>query len=142
MELNAEMNKIFGQEMAKLFAATISEEELQRKAREVWKDLNRREDSWGGRREPEIERFIKEEILKRLYEKIQAILEEPVSDEILEKKAREMVEAARKAGEEAIVKDMAKHMVNNALSVYGRSDEIVCEVLQRLNLQQQRNTGY
>lgn len=58
MELNAEMNKIFGQEMAKLFAATISEEELQRKAREVWKNLNLREDSWGGRREPEIERFI------------------------------------------------------------------------------------
>ena len=53
-----------------------------------------------------------------------------------------MVEAARKAGEEAIVKDMAKHMVNNALSVYGRSDDIVCEVLQRLNLQQQRNPGY
>ena len=142
MEINAEMNKIFGQEMAKLFAAPISEEELQRKAREVWKDLNCREDSWGCRREPEIERFIKEEILKRLYEKIQAILEEPVSDEILEKKAREMVEAARKAGEEAIVKDMAQHMVNSALSVYGRSDDIVCEVLQRLNLQQQRNTGY
>lgn len=142
MELNAEMNKIFGQEMAKLFAVTISEEELQRKALEVWKDLNRREDSWGYKRDPEIERFIKEEILKRLYEKIQAILEEPVSDEILEKKAREMVEAARKAGEEAIVKDMATHMVNNALSVYGRSDDIVCEVLQRLNLQQQSNTGY
>ena len=142
MELNAEMNKIFGQEMAKLFSATISEEELQRKAREVWKDLNRREDSWGCRRDPEIERFIKEEILKRLYEKIQAILEEPVSDEILEKKAREMVEAARKAGEEAIVKDMAQHMVNSALSVYGRSDDIVREVLQRLNLQQQSNTGY
>ena len=142
MELNVEMNKIFGQEIAKLFAATISEEELQRKALEVWKDMNRREDSWGCRREPEMERFIKEEILKRLYEKIQAILEEPVSDEILEKKAREMVEAARKAGEEAIVKDMATHMVNNALSVYGRSDEIVCEVLKHLNLQQQRNTGY
>ena len=45
MELNAEMNKIFGQEMAKLFAATISEEELQRKARDVWKNLNLREDS-------------------------------------------------------------------------------------------------
>ena len=142
MELNAEMNKIFGQEMAKLFAATISEEELQRKAQGVWKDMNLREDSWSYRSEPEIERFIKEEILKRLYEKIQAILEEPVSDEILEKKAREMVEAARKAGEEAIVKDMAKHMVNNVLSVYGRSDDIVCEVLQRLNLQQQRNQGY
>ena len=28
MEINAEVNKVFGTEMAKLFAATISEEEL------------------------------------------------------------------------------------------------------------------
>lgn len=38
MELNTEINRIFGQEMAKVFAASISEEELQLKAREVWRN--------------------------------------------------------------------------------------------------------
>ena len=40
MEINAEMNKVFGQEMAKLFAATINEEELMHKAQQVWNNMN------------------------------------------------------------------------------------------------------
>ena len=39
MEINAEMNKVFRQEMAKLFAATINEEELMQKARQIWNNL-------------------------------------------------------------------------------------------------------
>lgn len=142
MEINAEMNKVFGQEMAKLFAATISEEELQRKAQEVWSKLNLRDNSWGSRNESEIERAIKEEILKRLYQKIEAILKEPIADEILEKKAREMVETARKVGEEAIIRDMASHMVNNALSVYGRDKAIVSDILRQINVQSERVRTY
>ncbi len=142
MEINAEMNKVFGQEMAKLFAATISEKELQQKAQEVWGKLNLRDNSWGSRKESEIERAIREEILKRLYQKIEAILKEPIADEILEKKAREMVEAARKIGEEAIIRDMASHMVNKALSIYGRDEAIVNAVLSQMNVQSERVRSY
>ena len=142
MEINAEMNKVFGQEMAKLFAATISEEELQQKAQEVWGKLNLHDNSWGSRKESEIERAIKEEILKRLYQKIEAILKEPIADEILEKKAREMVEAARKIGEEAIIRDMASHMVNNALSIYGRNEAIVNDILHQINVQSEHVRSY
>ena len=137
MEISAEINKTFGEEMAKLFAAKISDEELMSTAQKVWNNLLKVDNSIysvGARREPEIEQLIKEQILKRLYSKIEDILAEPVSEEILEKKAREMVESARKIGEETIIKHIANNMVKNALSFYGHDDEIMEEVLRRLNI--------
>lgn len=137
MEISAEINKIFGEEMAKLFASKISDEELMSTAQKVWNNLLKVDDniySVGARREPEIERLVKEQILKRLYSKIKDILAEPVSEELLEKKAREMVESARRIGEETIIKDMANNMVKNTLSVYGRDEKIADEVFRRLNI--------
>lgn len=137
MEISAEINKTFGEEMAKLFAAKISDEELMATAQKVWNNLLKVDNniySVSGRREPEIEGLIKEQILKRLYSKIEDILAEPVSEELLEKKAREMVESARKIGEETIIKHIANNMVNNALSFYGHDDKIMEEVLRRLNI--------
>jgi len=142
MEINAEMNKVFGQKMAKLFAATINEEELTQKAQQVWNNMNKSEWSYNSRTNSEIENYIKEQILNRLYEKITTILKEPINEKVLEKKAREMVDKARRAGEEAIVRDMAQHMVNNALSVYDRDERIVQEVLAQMRLQQEKNRLY
>ena len=142
MEINAEMNKVFGQEMAKLFAATISEEELTQKAQQVWINMNKSEWSYNSRTNSEIEKYIKDQILDRLYEKIKAILKEPINEETLEKKAREMVDKARRAGEEAIIRDMAHHMADNVLSTYHRDERIVQEVLSQMRLQKENNRLY
>ena len=142
MEINTEMNKIFGQEMAKLFAATINEEELTQKAQQVWNNMNKTEWSYSYRTDSEIEKYIKDQILNRLYEKITTILKEPINEEILEKKAREMVDKARRAGEEAIIRDMAHHMADNILSAYGRDERIVQGVLSEMRLQQEKNKLY
>ena len=142
MEINAEMNKVFGQEMAKLFAATIDEEELKQKAQQVWNNMNKSEWSYNSRTEPEIEKYIKNQILDRLYEKIEAILKEPINEEALEKKAREMVDEARRAGEEAIIRDMAHHIADNVLSAYGRDERIVQGVLSEMRIQKNNNRFY
>lgn len=142
MEINAEMNKVFGQEMAKLFAATINEEELMQKAQQVWNNMNKTEWSYNSRTDPEIEKYIKNQILNRLYEKIEIILKEPINEEALEKKAREMVDKARRVGEEAIIRDMARHMADNVLSAYNRDERIVQGVLSEMRLQQERNRLY
>ena len=142
MEINAEMNKVFGQEMAKLFAATINEEELTQKAQQVWINMNKSEWSYNSRTNSEIENYIKDQILDRLYEKIKTILKEPINEEALEKKAREMVDKARRAGEEAIIRDIAHNMANNVLSVYGRDERIVQGVLSEMRLQQEKNRLY
>lgn len=134
MEITTEVNKVFGQEMAKLFAQTISEEEIQAKATQIWREMNTTP-TWGYRKEPEIVVLIKDAIVGRIYKKIEEILKEPVAEEFLENKAREMVAAARKVGEEAIIKDMARHMVNNTLSVWGRDEEIIMEVMRTLKVE-------
>ena len=142
MEINTEMNKIFGQEMAKLFAATIDEEELKHKAQQIWNNMNQSEWSYNSRTDSEIEKYIKNQILNRLYEKIETILKEPINEEALEAKAREMVEKARQVGEETIIRDMAQHMANNALSVYSRDERIIQEILRHLHLRQDNQRHY
>lgn len=137
MEINTEMNRVFGTEMAKLFASKISEEELQTTADEIWKNLKKNTDSWESRKRPEIETIIREQIINRLYEKMEIILKEPVNDELLEKKAREMVETARQLGEEIIIKDMARNYAENVLSVYGRREDIIASVLGSLEIKRQ-----
>ena len=132
MELNTEINKIFGAEMAKIFASSISEEELQEKARDIWTQLNAHESSWGRRSDSEIETCIKRVLLERLHKKILMILEEPENDEDLEQRARDMVAKARQIADEAIVRSMADSMVNRTLNVYNSHDKFVDDVLQVL----------
>lgn len=136
MEINTEINKVFGTEMAKLFASSISEAQLKETAEKIWDDMNKTErDAWGKRRDSDIERYVKEIIKDRLYKKIEAILAEPINEELLEKRAREMVTKAREVGEEIIIRDMAKNYANNILSVYNRDEELVHTVLHELNVE-------
>ena len=138
MEISTEINKIFGEEMAKIFANKISDEELEETARKIWDDMNLEKRTWtGAREEPEIKRLVKEAIVKLLYEKIEAILKEPINAEMLEIKARSMVEMARKIGEEAIIRDMANNLAKNVLSVYNRDEKIVQDVIAELNVRNQ-----
>ena len=135
MEINTEINKVFGTEMAKLFAGSISEEQLKETAEKIWIDMNKSEkDTWGKRRDSDIEKYVKEIIKDRLYEKIKAILAEPVNEELLEKHAREMVAKAREVGEEIIIRDMARNYASNILSVYNRNEAVVNEVLNELHI--------
>jgi len=82
MELNTEINKVFGEEMAKIFAATISEEEIKEKADKIWKDLNNKIDRWGSRSDSALEAEVKRVLLDELHEKIKEIIHEPVNEEM------------------------------------------------------------
>ena len=134
MEFNAEINKVFGQEMAKLFAATISQEEMEQQAQKVWRELNTSTNTWNRREDSELETYIKKEFLTALHEEIKKVLAEPDNKEELEKRAREMVAEARRIGEEAIVKSMADHLVSNALSAWNVHDKFVQDVMEVMRL--------
>ena len=136
MELNAEINKVFGQEMAKLFAASISQKEMEAKAQKIWHDLTATNNGWGKTVNSELEDYIKKEFLNEVHEEIKKILAEPDNKEELEKRAREMVAEARRIGEEAIVKSMAEHLVSNTLSVYNIHDKFVSDVMEVMHLQE------
>ena len=134
MEFNAEINKVFGQEMAKLFAATISQEEMEQQAQKVWRELNTSTNTWNRREDSELETYIKKEFLTALHEEIKKVLAEPDNKEELEKRAREMVAEARRIGEEAIVKSMAEHLVSSALSAWNIHDKFVQDVMEVMRL--------
>lgn len=137
MEINTEINKVFGQEMAKLFATSVSKEEMEDKAREIWRNLTAPNYNYGKTTNSELEEYIRKEFLNELHEEIKKILAEPDNKEELEKRAREMVAEARRVGEEAIIKSMAEHLVSSALSAYNVHDKFVCDVMEAMRLQAQ-----
>ena len=138
MEINTEINKVFGSEMAKVFASSITEEEIQAKANEVCRQLNNRTNEWGRRSNSEIETYIKNVLLDRLHDKILEILKEPENEESIEKRAREMVNEARRVADEAIVRSIANSICERTLSVWNSHDKFVVDVLQVLQVEKEK----
>lgn len=104
MEINTEINKVFGTEMAKLFAAQISQEELEAKAREVWKTINYKDTSyWSSSKQSELEKEIRNEYLKRVRAAADAILESEEGQVNIQDAAQELVKKIREKTEEEIV---------------------------------------
>lgn len=142
MEINTEINKVFGEEMAKIFASSISEETLKVKAEEMWKQLSNKPNEWGNKQNSDIEKLIKNTLLDKLHEKILKILKEPVNEEMMEAHARELIDKARKVAEEAIVKSMANHLASTALSAWNVQDKFVSDVLMVLHTEEEKSKRY
>lgn len=104
MELNAEINKVFGEEMAKLFAAKFSEEEMERYANVAWKTLADRGNSYWNK-ESEIDKAVKHAMSDKMQEKIKEVtgteefqnnmsaLAKTIVDEIIDETHKKIVES-------------------------------------------------
>ena len=104
MELNTEINRVFGEEMAKVFSKSISEEEIMKAAREAWKQLNNTESSYWNTKESQIDKLVKSVCLDRLKEEVEkitstdefklqmAVLAKQIVDEIIEETHKKTVE--------------------------------------------------
>lgn len=101
MEITTEINKYFGQEIAKHVADSISEEELIKAARNAWDEVATAKCTWES---PPIVKLAREEFLDRLKEEVEkiALTEEfskqlaeeapKIVDEIISETKRKMVE--------------------------------------------------
>ena len=104
MEINTEINKIFGQEMAKLFADSISEEELQEKAKDAWLAINKNESmGYYDSRCSKIKTLIEEELLSRIKTEVNTILSTEEVKIDIHNRAQEIIDNIRKKTEENIV---------------------------------------
>ena len=104
MELNAEINKVFGEEMAKLFAVKFSEEEMERYANVAWKSLIQKSNTYW-ENESEIDKAVKRAMLDKMQEKIKEVtgteefqnnmsaLAKTIVDEIIDETHKKMVES-------------------------------------------------
>ena len=103
MEISAEINKILGQEMARLYAETISEEEMLEVASRYWRNMLYDKSSGWSNRESEAEKVIKRELEKKLVIACEKVFSSEEVQIDIEKKAKEMIDEIRKSAEEKII---------------------------------------
>ena len=105
MEISAEINEIFGQEMAKLFAAQVSDTELENTARACWREIT--QDNRYYNESSDLNKAIRQIYLKRIEEAANKILDSEEGQKDTEAQAREIVEQIRQKAKEKIVEGVS-----------------------------------
>lgn len=112
MEINTEINKIFGEEMAKLFADQISEEELRQEALNSYNLLRKRDTSYYSSHDSEFDKFLKNAILARFEEEVKKLLETEQVQIDIQEDAKKLVEEIRESARNKIVAHASDAIVN------------------------------
>ena len=110
MEINAEMNKVFGEEMAKLFSATITEEEMRQKASEAWREINHRNNNCYDSKS-QFDKIVNQQIASEVTAKIDELLKTEEYQAKLKNEAEQIVNEIRAQTHMKIVET-----VSNSLS--------------------------
>lgn len=119
MEFNAEINKVFGTEMAKLFAATISEEDMLKLAREVWNQMTHREYRYCENRPSEVDNLIKNELRAHMVAEVGKFTETDAFKESVTKEAEEIVKEIREETHKKIVEEVSSRLCGLSVGGYG-----------------------
>ena len=138
MEISTEINKIFGQEMARLYAEKISDEEMLKVAQACWRSMltDNAGNSWN-RRETEVDKIIKRELDKKLSAACEKILSSEEAQIDIEKKAKEMIEKIRQQAEEKIIErtsDVITRLYTGSemgLNLRGYIQQVIMESLRQ-----------
>lgn len=113
MEINAEINKIFGTEMAKLFAEQISEEELRDSAIESYNKLRNsgRSSSYYGNYDSDFDKYLRAAILDRFKEEVNKYLQTEQIQIDIQKEAEKLVNDIREKAREKILERASNALV-------------------------------
>ena len=103
MELTTEINKIFGQEMAKLYAEKIREEDLVQKAIDIWHELNKTQNEWGDRRKSKFEIELEGLVMARFGEACKKILDTEEVKADIERQSKDIIAKIREETERKII---------------------------------------
>ena len=135
MEISTEINKIFGTEMAKMFAEKITEEEMQEYARNAWASLNQKEGlAWA--QKSQIEEIVQKEVAIRLHAQVVALLETETVKADLQAEAEKIVTKIRERTTEKFIEKASDVLAGIATGYGGGSirsviQNIVTEMMQR-----------
>lgn len=133
MELNTEINKVFGKEMAKLFAASISEEDMMSVAKEAWKELNHRESSYWNCKDSEVDKLIKGECLNRLKEAVQKITSTEEFQKQMSSLAKQIVEEIIDETHKKTVDEVSNRLAALSTGYHGTGlASIIAQVVQEM----------
>ncbi len=112
MEINAEINKIFGQEMAKLFAEQISEEELRQEAIKSYNNLRNKNYSSFYSSDSEFDRYLKSAVLDRFKDEVNKYLETEEVQIDIQTEARKLVDEIRETAKKKIIEKASNALVS------------------------------
>lgn len=109
MELTAEINKVFGEEMAKLISAKITDDELLSLAKEAWKNIRYGKENPYGiySSTPEITKMVQKELLNRLTVEVNSILDSENGQTEIKKDAEEIVQNIRERAKEKMIEGVS-----------------------------------
>ena len=113
MEINAEINKIFGTEMEKLFAEQISEEELRDSAIKSYNKLRHsgRSSSYCGNYDSDFDKYLRAAILDRFKEEVNKYLQTEQIQIDIQKEAEKLVNDVREKAREKILERASNTLV-------------------------------
>lgn len=114
MELNAEINRVVGEQMAVLLAQRIPEEELEAASKKAWVTLNQHDYSYGRDRESQLEKLIKERIVSTVLKKVDEILSESRPAEEIQAEAERIATAAKEKANELMINNIAESLSRRA----------------------------
>ena len=135
MELNAEINKVFGQEMAKLFAAQIDEEQMKKEALNAWHQL--REEKWNyGTYGSEFKSFVACALKDEMQKEIEAITNSEQFKTECRELAKQMVEEIREQTYIKVVNEVSDRLAAcsvgwNGLGLKSMIEQTIMEMMQR-----------
>lgn len=112
MEINTEINRIFGEEIAKIYANSIDEEDLKQTAQQMFdklKEPNR--DRWSNDNRSELEKLVSNYIQGKILEEVRNIMDQPEEGEELRKHAEDLVQRIKELSDKLIVDVMAQNIV-------------------------------
>lgn len=110
MEFTAEINKVFGEEMAKIFAKSISEDEIKLQASGIWNKLNERGNYWHNN-ESEIDKMIKSKMSDLLKEEVEKITSTDEFKDEMKSIAKDMVKEIVDETHRKIVEEVSNRMM-------------------------------
>lgn len=114
MELNAEINRVVGEQMAVLLAQKIPEEELEAASRKAWVALNQHDYSYGRDKESQLEKLIKDRIISTVLKKVDEILSESRPKEEIQAEAERIATAAKAKANELMINTIAESLSRRA----------------------------
>ena len=137
MNISAKVDEVFGNQLATLFAAEISDEDLLATARKAYNELNAKGPY---NRDSRFEEILKDKLIKRYVQKIEEFLSLPaVEEEEVNERAKRIISAAHNKAEEILTNNLAEGMAKSA--TYNLDVAMLSSALNQ-NLYELQNRGH
>lgn len=129
MEITANIEKVFGEELAKLYSKQISEEELKEAASKAFASISNGKYEYGKYVESPLEKVINKLLLQRISDIVEMLLKKEENMAGLRDEAELIIAEARKVAHEKLVEKLANGFCSSAL--YSSDSQFISSSIQQ-----------